>query len=163
MSTDTATYDFNHTMLRIRDPAKSLDFYTRLLGMSQVTRQDFEQGKFTLYFLAYNVPKEVLEADESVRKAYVFSRPGVLELTHNWGTESDDSFAGYHNGNKEPRGFGHICITVDNVDAACARLESEGVSFVKKPDQGSMKGIAFAADPDGYWIEIIPKTFSLAK
>lgn len=74
---------------------------------------------------------------------------GIVELTHNHGTESDPNFAGYHSGNKDPRGFGHIAITVPNVEEACARLEKLGVPFQKKLTDGRMRHIAFALDPDG--------------
>ncbi|WP_028239025.1 lactoylglutathione lyase [Stutzerimonas azotifigens] len=147
----TQAYVFNHTMLRVKDPERSLDFYTRVLGMRLLRRLDFEEGKFSLYFLAMtrgeNVPEDVAE-----RQRYTFGRQSVLELTHNWGSESDDSQ--YHNGNSEPRGFGHICFSVPDVVAACERFESLGVTFVKRLDKG-MKNIAFISDPDGYWIEIV--------
>ncbi len=79
----------------------------------------------------------------------------VLELTHNHGTETDASFAGYASGNTEPgRGFGHIAITVSDIEAACARFESLGVTFKKRLTDGKMKSIAFILDPDGYWVEV---------
>ena len=91
--------------------------------------------------------------------AYLWKFPGVVvELTHNHGTESDDSFAGYHNGNDEtpegiPRGgFGHIAVNTPDVYAFCEELEGKGVRFQKKPNEGRMKGLAFALDPDNYWV-----------
>lgn len=147
----TQDYVFNHTMLRVKDPQKSLDFYSRVLGMRLLRRLDFEEARFSLYFLAHTRGEQVPE-DVSDRQRYTFGRQSVLELTHNWGTENDDSQ--YHNGNGEPRGFGHICFAVPDIHAACARFEALGVSFVKPLDRG-MKNIAFIADPDGYWIEIV--------
>ncbi|MGY6411720.1 MAG: lactoylglutathione lyase [Alkalilacustris sp.] len=141
----TEGFVFNHTMLRIKDPAKSLDFYQRILGMKLIDRRDFEEAKFSLFFLE---PRGH-GAGEGPRSA----RPGILELTHNWGTESDDSTM--HSGNEEPRGFGHICISVPDIEAACARFEAEGVAFRKRLEDGRMRGLAFILDPDGYWIEII--------
>jgi lactoylglutathione lyase len=95
------------------------------------------------------VPEEVGE-----RTAWTFSQPGVLELTHNWGTEADASFK-YHDGNAQPQGFGHICFSVPDLDAAIAWFDRNGVSYVKRPEQGKMKDVAFIRDPDGYWIEIV--------
>lgn len=80
-----------------------------------------------------------------------------MELCHNWGTESDASFA-YKSGNEaEHKGFGHLCIYVDDLQQACDRFTSLGVSFKKRPEEGSMRHIAFLLDPDQYWIEVIAK------
>ena len=144
---ETRGYVMNQTMLRIKDPQRSLDFYSRVLGMTL---------EFSLYFMGY-----VTEDDEPIpdgaeaRAAYAFRQKAMIELTHNWGTESDDDFPGYHDGNDEPRGFGHIGLSVPDVYAACKRFEELGVEFVKHPDDGKMKGLAFIKDPDGYWIEIL--------
>lgn len=75
---------------------------------------------------------------------------GVLELTHNHGTESDPSFSGYASGNTDPgKGFGHIAITVPDIQLACARFEQLGVPFKKRLTDGKMRDIAFILDPDG--------------
>lgn len=154
-SPDDATkgYIMQQTMFRIKDPKVSLDFYSRVLGMSLLKRLDFPEMKFSLYFMGYedlaSAPSDSVE-----RTVWTFGRKATIELTHNWGTESDPEFKGYHNGNSEPRGFGHIGVTVDDTYKACERFERLGVEFVKKPDDGKMKGLAFIKDPDGYWIEI---------
>ena len=158
---DTENYVFNQTMLRIKDPKISLDFYTRIMGMTLYRKLDFPEMKFTLYFLAMkgdvdegNVPKL-----DNARTTWTFSQRAMLELTHNWGTENDDEFT-YHNGNSEPQGFGHIGFSVPDVYKASERFEKLGVNFIKKPDDGKMKGLAFIKDPDGYWIEILSATTS---
>ncbi|KAM7395840.1 hypothetical protein PAMA_007225 [Pampus argenteus] len=149
----TKDYMMQQTMLRVKDPARSLDFYTRVLGLTFLQKIDFPSMRFTLYFLGYE-EKSDIPADIKERTAWTFSRRGTLELTHNWGSESDESLT-YHNGNNEPRGFGHIGIAVPDVNAACKVFEDQGVTFVKKPDSGKMKDLAFIQDPDGYWIEIL--------
>lgn len=148
----TADFVMNQTMLRIKDPARSLAFYRDVLGMTLLDRYDFEPMRFSLYFLGY--PDAVVPEDAAERVQWIFQQQALLELTYNWGTESDPEVR-YHNGNEEPRGFGHIGISVPDVYASCARFEQLGVEFVKKPDAGSMKGLAFIRDPDGYWIEIL--------
>ncbi|KAK6163415.1 hypothetical protein DH2020_000279 [Rehmannia glutinosa] len=158
-SVDEATkgYFMQQTMLRVKDPKVSLDFYSRIMGMSLLKRLDFPEMKFTLYFLGYE-DTSTAPSDPIERTAWTFGQKAVLELTHNWGTETDPDFKGYHNGNAEPRGFGHIGITVDDVHKACKRFESLGVEFAKKPEDGKIKDIAFVKDPDGYWIEIFDTT-----
>jgi lactoylglutathione lyase len=93
-----------------------------------------------------------------------------LELTWNHGTEADETFK-YYDGNasrgevaacSDGRGFGHIGFVCDDIEAACASLEPLGFGFKKKLGEGGMKNIAFAYDPDGYWIEIIPRSLNMA-
>lgn len=152
----TQGFELTQTMLRIRDPQRSLAFYRDVLGMTLLDQFDFPDMKFSLYFLGYRQAGDAaLPTDARERAEFTFRQKGALELTHNWGTEADDDFVGYHNGNTEPKGFGHIGITVPDVHAAAARFEQMGVPFVKRPDDGSMKGLAFIKDPDGYWIEVL--------
>uniref|UniRef100_U5ERW2 lactoylglutathione lyase n=1 Tax=Corethrella appendiculata TaxID=1370023 RepID=U5ERW2_9DIPT len=151
---DSATKDFlfQQTMYRIKDPKKSIPFYTGVLGMTLLVKLDFPEAKFTLYFMGYENPADVPK-EQGERIRWAFSRKATLELTHNWGTE-DDAEQKYHNGNSDPRGFGHIGVMVPDVYAACERFDKLNVEYVKRPDDGRMKGLAFIKDPDGYWIEI---------
>ena len=151
----TEGFVFNQTMLRIKSPQASLDFYTRIMGMTLVKKLDFPGMKFSLYFLAAIDSRDLgnWSEDPQERLVQTFGRPAMLELTHNWGTEDEPDFA-YHNGNDEPKGFGHIGFAVPDLEAACARFEELGVSFVKRPQDGKMKTLAFIRDPDGYWIEL---------
>ena len=160
---ETRQYRLNHTMVRIKDPEKSLDFYTRALGMRLIRRLDFEDMQFTLYFLGY-VPEgreSEVPSDPQERTTYNFGREALIELTHNWGDEKDPQKQ-FHNGNEEPKGYGHIGVAVPDVDRACERLDQMGVAFQKRPNDGKMKGIAFVRDPDGYWVELFQPD-SLAK
>lgn len=155
-SPDTQHYVMNQTMLRIRDPEQSLKFYTETLGMTLLKRLDFPEMAFSLYFVGYARPGgEAIPEDARERTVYTFRQAALLELTHNWGTESDEDFNGYHDGNQEPQGFGHIGLSVPDVQAACDRFDALGVEYVKRPEDGKMKGLAFIKDPDGYWIEIL--------
>ncbi len=123
-----------HTMIRVRDLEKSIDFYTRLLGMKILRRRDYPGGEFTLAFVGYGN-----ESDNT-----------VIELTYNW-----DQKEPYELGT----GFGHLAIGVPDIYRACERLEQEGVSIPRPP--GPMKHggsvIAFIEDPDGYKIELIER------
>ena len=149
----TSGFVFNHTMIRVVDPEKSLAFYTKVFGMRLLRQKENPDAQFTLYFLArtdgYDVP-----ADEAERAKFMGRIPAVLELTHNWGTEKDPN-ASYHNGNDEPQGFGHICFTVPDLAAACQWMDDNNVTFQKRPEDGRMSNIAFVKDPDGYWIELV--------
>ncbi|KAL8872431.1 MAG: hypothetical protein Q9174_001940 [Haloplaca sp. 1 TL-2023] len=144
--TDPSTYRFNHTMIRVKDYEKSLQFYQETLGMSLLRTNENPSSKFNLYFLGY-----VPDSDGKMNTAPL---EGVLELTWNYGTEKDAEFK-YHDGNSEPQGFGHVCITVDDLDAACQRFEDKGVSWKKRLTDGRMKNVAFVLDPDGYWVEVV--------
>lgn len=146
---------YNHTMLRIKDPVKSLEFYTGVLGMTLLRHSQFPDAKFDLYFLAKLTEEErnnLSNVDNLT--AYVSRQRSILELTHNYGTENDAEFS-YHDGNSDPRGFGHICFSVPNLADAVKWFDENNVVFQKRPEDGSMKDIAFIKDPDGYWIEII--------
>jgi len=122
-----------HTMLRVVDLEKSLAFYTGVLGMKLLRRNDYPDGKFTLAFVGYT--------DEA--------GGAVIELTHNWGVEK------YDLGNA----FGHIAIAVEDAYAACKKIGELGGKVVR--EAGPMKHgstvIAFVEDPDGYKIELIQK------
>lgn len=121
-----------HTMIRVLDLDKSIDFYTRLLGMKLLRRDDFPDGKFTNAFVGYG-PEET---------------DTVVELTHNWGREEP-----YDKGT----GFGHLALGVHDIYGVCAALAAEGAHIPRKP--GPMlhgtTHIAFIEDPDGYKIELI--------
>ncbi|WP_406234586.1 lactoylglutathione lyase [Isoptericola jiangsuensis] len=151
---ETHGFVFNHTMLRVKDITASLDFYTRVLGYQLIDRRDFAEAQFSLYFLAYVPAGVAVPEDDATRRVWMAGLPGVLELTHNHGTETQDGPV-YHDGNSDPRGFGHICVSVPELESACQRFEDLGVPFQKRLTDGRMKNIAFIKDPDGYWVEII--------
>lgn len=165
---ETPRFSLAQTMLRVKDPRQSLRFYRDLLGMRLLAIKHFSD--FSLYFLAQpaslpssllaSLPASVDPSDES-GWAVMKQLPGpVLELTHNHGTENEEGFS-YHNGNTDPRGFGHVGFLCDDLEGACAMLEGEGVAFQKKPSEGSMRGLAFAKDPDGYWVELVGRGLAI--
>ena len=155
ISAQTSGFTFNHTMLRVKDPAKSLEFYTGVLGMTLLAVKKFPEMGFDLYFLAKltDSERENLPSGADL-EIFAFRQRGILELTHNYGTESQADFS-YHDGNSEPQGFGHICFSVPNLADAVAWFDKNNVEFKKRPEDGSMKNIAFIKDVDGYWIEIV--------
>ena len=122
-----------HTMIRVGDLDRSVDFYTNVLGMKLLRRQEYPEGKFTLAFVGYGE-----EADEA-----------VIELTHNWDEHEYDLGTG----------FGHIALEVDDVYEATDAIRERGGRILR--DAGPMNAgttiIAFVADPDGYPIELIGK------
>jgi len=122
-----------HTMIRVSDLDKSIDFYTRVLGMRLLRRKDYPGGRFTLAFVGYGD-----EADTA-----------VIELTHNWDTSE------YDLGNA----FGHLAIAADDIYQVCDQIRADGGVISREP--GPMKHgntvIAFVRDPDGYAIELIER------
>lgn len=127
-----------HTMVRISDIDKSLDFYCNKLGMRQVRRNDYPDGRFTLIFLA---------ADEDEARAEQERAP-LLELTYNW----DPEVYG------EGRNFGHLAFVVDDIYATCDKLMKGGVTINRPPRDGHM---AFVRSPDNISIELLQKGASL--
>ena len=134
----TANYRLNHSMLRIRDPTRSLNFYINLMGMRTVWTMN--TGPFTLYYLAY--PSTAADRADLPAWAARVSSPhvltntlGLLELFHVHGTEKDDAEGGFDmaTGNTPPNlGFGHLGFTVPDVPAALERLRAAGVRVVKE-------------------------------
>ncbi len=120
-----------HTMLRVGNLDRSIAFYKDVLGMTELSRKDYPDGKFTLAFLGFAKNPEQAE----------------IELTHNWDTDR------YELGNA----YGHVAIGVDDIRGTCDRIRKAGGTITREP--GPMKHgttvIAFVEDPDGYKIELI--------
>ena len=117
-----------HTMVRVRDIDTSLNFYCNLLGLNEVRRKEYEQGKFTLIFLA---PPDQADA--------------MIELTYNW--DSSETYA-------EGRNFGHLAFEVDDIYETCQHLLDNGVSINRPPRDGRM---AFVRSPDNISIELLQR------
>lgn len=128
------SFQMLHTMLRVFDLEKSLDFYTNKLGMTLLRKTDYPSGEFTLAFVGYG--------DEKTNT--------VIELTHNWGQKEPYTIGS---------GFGHLALGVPDIYGVCKVLEEAGVKIPRPP--GPMKHggsvIAFIEDPDGYKIELIER------
>ncbi|MEZ2353588.1 lactoylglutathione lyase [Caballeronia sp. RCC_10] len=122
-----------HTMLRVGDLQRSIDFYTRILGMKVLRQSENTEYKYTLAFVGYG--------DESEHS--------VLELTYNWGVEKYEMGTAY----------GHIALEVDNAAEACERIRNAGGRVTREagPVKGGTTVIAFVEDPDGYKVELIEK------
>lgn len=168
-------FNLSQTMLRVKDGPQSVDFYTKHLGMTLLRQMDFTEAKFTNYFLASLTPGELEAAMEADRGTDFKGRldpakPNnltkvlwnqCLELTWNHGTEKIPDFK-VHDGNAKPQGFGHIGFLIDDIEGSCTKMEADGVTFKKRPQDGNMRGIAFAFDPNGYWIELIDRKATFA-
>ncbi|MBP0601016.1 lactoylglutathione lyase [Aeromonas sanarellii] len=122
-----------HTMLRVGDLQRSIDFYTRVLGMKLLRKSENSEYKYTLAFVGYGDEK-----DEA-----------VIELTYNWGVSEYELGSAY----------GHIALEADDIYGTCEALRVAGAKITREP--GPVKGgttvIAFVEDPDGYKIELIAK------
>jgi len=121
-----------HTMVRVTDIEQSLRFYRDALGLQELSRRDYSQGRFTLVFLA-------APGDSDAQ----------VELTYNWDPER------YEGG----RNFGHLAYAVDDIYAACKRLMEHGVTINRPPRDGRM---AFVRSPDNISVEVLPKGTALA-
>jgi lactoylglutathione lyase len=121
-----------HTMVRVTDIDASLRFYCDALGLQELSRRDYPQGRFTLVFLA-------APGDDSAQ----------VELTHNWDPEAYDV----------GRNFGHLAYQVEDIYATCARLAEHGVTILRPPRDGHM---AFVRSPDNISIELLQKGAALA-
>ncbi len=134
VAVDTSRFRFLHTMIRVFDFDKSVDFYCRLLGMKMLQKREVEQARYTMAYVGYG--------DQSAS--------AVVELTYNW-----DQKEPYTIGS----GFGHLAIGVQDIYGTCKRLEKEGVKIPRPP--GPLKfgtvNIAFIEDPDGYKIELVER------
>ena len=124
---------FLHTMLRVGDLQRSIDFYTRVLGMQLLRKSENPEYKYTLAFVGYGTNPEHAE----------------LELTYNWGTDKYDIGTA----------FGHVALGVDDVAAACEKIRGAGGNVTREagPVKGGTTIIAFVTDPDGYKIELIQR------
>ena len=120
-----------HTMIRVGNLEKSINFYTEILGMKLLRQKDYPDGKFTLAFVGYG--------DEQ--------HHSVIELTYNWDTDAYDLGSG----------FGHLAIEVDDVYAAVAEVKARGGKVIREagPMNAGTTIIAFVEDPDGYQIELL--------
>ena len=122
-----------HTMLRVGNLQRSIEFYTSVMGMKLLRQKDYPEGKFTLAFVGYGPESE----------------NSVIELTYNWDTDH------YELGN----GYGHIALEVDDVYRACEDIRQRGGKIIREagPMNAGTTIIAFVEDPDGYPIELIGK------
>ncbi|GGK57170.1 lactoylglutathione lyase [Amphritea balenae] len=124
-------FRLDHTMIRVEDLDKSLDFYVRIMGMKILRKNEYPEGRFTNVFIGYGPENQTT----------------TIELTNNWDTKTT-----YEKG----EGYGHLAFNVDDVSAAMDYLESEGVKIKSpaKPMNHGTRMLGFVFDPDGYIIEL---------
>jgi len=124
-----------HSMIRVADLDRALDFYCSKLGMNLLSRVDIEAGKFSIAFVSFGTDYYA----------------GAIELTHNWEHPSNQS--GYSHGT----GYGHVAIGIPDLAGTCAKLQAAGVEIITAPKRllPSAPALAFIKDPDGYNIELI--------
>ena len=132
--------EYLHTMIRISNIEESLDFYCNKLGLLEVSRREYENGRFTLIFLA--APGDMNEVEKH--------KAPMIELTYNWEPEE------YTGG----RNFGHLAYRVDNIYELCTKLADNGITINVPPRDGHM---AFIRSPDGISIELLQKGDALPK
>lgn len=137
--TDSRTYRLNHTMIRVKDPQISVEFYKRVLGMVEVHVLKNESAGFDLFFLGYGANGT---GQSSGGLDTIADREGLLGLRWEYGTEKEEGQV-YHHGNVEPQGFGHTCVSVDDIEQACVRFDQLGVQWKKRLTDGKMSNIAF--------------------
>lgn len=128
-----------HTMVRVEDLEESLDFYCNKLGLSEISRKEVPEGRFTLVFLA---------ARDDMDRAKDIQAP-MIELTYNWPDENGETET-YTGG----RNFGHLAFRVDDIYKTCQELQDQGVTINRPPRDGWM---AFIKSPDGVSIELLQK------
>ncbi|KAA8494566.1 Lactoylglutathione lyase [Porphyridium purpureum] len=156
---------FAQTMLRAKSHEASRRFYEDVLGMTFLTELPIPEFKFSLMFFAYTDEAPVDQnASRKERGAWLFTRPyPTIELTHNFGTETQEGRI-HHNGNSDPKGYGHIGIFVDDVAAAWENAQRAGAEVVKAPSHVAGLGtVAYIADPDGYYVALVNRTKGSAK
>ena len=127
-----------HTMLRVQDLDRSLDFFCQKLGLVETYRYDVEEGRFTLIFLS--APDDVVDITKG--EDYPGESAPLIELTYNWDDETYDS----------GRNFGHLAFQTDNIYDKCQQLIDAGVTLNRPPRDGKM---AFVKSPDGISIELL--------
>eukprot|EP01083_Nonionella_stella_P064199 167105_1 len=154
-----STFQHFATCLRVKYPKKTVDYFVTNFDMVLLHQNEIKEKGITLYYLVSskaNTKYPDTSSKEAEQLLWSYDG-GVLQLEYHDGDDTNDKFI-INSGNTKPfRGFGHIAFNTNDVFAACTELEKNNVSFKKKPNEGRMKGLAFAYDPNGYWIEIVSR------